>query len=107
MALRLTNDSDRSQVTSCASDNLKSLFSMLPILRTGEALMVGEAVNMPIRVVIDRPPKDKRPDSEDPTVVAPKGEDGRRIGGWTEKADNENYAPLVEAWRKKDPRVAT
>ena len=35
ISLRLTNDSDRSQVTSCASDNLKGLFSMLPILRRG------------------------------------------------------------------------
>ena len=49
IALRLTNDADRSQVTSCASDNLKGLFSMLPVLRTGEALIVGESVNMPIK----------------------------------------------------------
>jgi len=55
IALRLTNDSDQSQVSKCASDNLKGLFSTLPILRTGEALIVGEAVNMPIRAIIDRP----------------------------------------------------
>ena len=104
-ALRLTNDKDRGQVTSCASDNLKGLFSMLPILRTGEALIVGEAVNMPIRAIIDRPPEGRRPDSEDPLVVVPKGKDGKRIqtGGWTEAVTNENYKPLVEAWRKQDP----
>lgn len=104
-ALRLSNDKDRGQVTSCASDNLKGLFSMLPILRTGEALIVGEAVNMPIRTIIDRPPEGRRPDSEDPLVVVPKGKDGKRIrsGGWTEEVKNENYKPLVDAWRKQDP----
>lgn len=108
-ALRLTNDADRSQVTSCASDNLKGLFSMLPILRTGEALIVGEAVNMPIRAVIDRPPEGHRPDSEDPMAVVLKGPDGKRIhsGGWTEPVENENYKPLVEAWRKQDPNVGS
>lgn len=107
VALRLTNDLDRSQVTSCASDNLKGLFSMLPILRTGEALIVGEAVNMPIRAIIDRPPQGRRPDSDDPMVVAPKGTDGKRMkgGGWTEPVEHENYKPLVEAWRKQDPRA--
>lgn len=107
IALRLTNDSDRAQVTSCASDNLKSLFSMLPILRTGEALIVGEAVNMPIRAIIDRPVEGRRPDSDDPVVVVPRGADGKRVrsGGWTDPVKDENYKPLVEAWRKQDPRA--
>lgn len=105
LALRLTNDLDRTQVTSCASDNLKGLFSMLPILRTGEALIVGEAVNMPIRAIIDRPLEGRRPDSEDPMVVVPKGVDGKRVrtGGWTESVEDENYKPLVESWRRQDP----
>lgn len=105
VALRLTNESDRSQVTSCASDNLKGIFSMLPVLRTGEALIVGEAVNMPIRAVIDRPPEGRRPDSEDPEIVVPKDADGNRLrpGGWTEVAVGEDYGPLVEAWRKQNP----
>lgn len=107
VALRLTNDADRSQVMSCASDNLKGLFSMLPVLRTGEALIVGEAVNMPIRALIDRPAEGRRPDSEDPVVVVPKGADGIRIksGGWTESIESEDYKPLVEAWRKQDPNA--
>lgn len=108
-ALRLTNESDRGQVTSCASDNLKGLFSMLPILRTGEALIVGEAVNMPIRAIIERPPEGRRPNSEDPMVVVPMGNDGKRKrpGGWTEAVKNETYKHLVEAWRKQDPNADT
>ncbi len=107
-ALRLTNDQDRSQVTACASDNLKGLFSMLPILRTGEALIVGEAVNMPIRAIIDRPPEGRRPNSDDPVVVVPNAAGGKRIraGGWTETVTDENYALVVEAWRRQDPNVS-
>lgn len=107
LAMRLTNESDRSQVTSCASDNLKGLFSMLPILRTGEALIVGESVNMPIRAIIDRPPTGRRPESEDPLVVVPKDAGGSRVrsGGWTEAVQAEDYKPLVEAWRKQDPTI--
>jgi DNA helicase HerA-like ATPase len=105
VALRLSNDSDRAQVTSCASDNLKGLFSMLPILRTGEALIAGEAVNMPIRAIIDRPEEGRRPDSEDPIVVVPKNAQGQRIrsGGWTEPASGQDYKQMIEAWRKQDP----
>ncbi len=105
VAMRLTNEQDQGQVTRCVADNLKGLFSMLPILRTGEALIVGEAVNMPIRTVIDRPPVGCRPDSDDPLVVVPKGEDGKRIreGGWTEPPKAEDYKPLVEAWRYQNP----
>ena len=55
IAMRLTNESDQSQVTKCASDNFKGAVLNAAILRTGEALIVGEAVNMPIRAILDLP----------------------------------------------------
>lgn len=105
IALRLTNEADRGQIRSCSSDNLEGLFSMLPVLRTGEALIVGEAVSMPVRALIDLPPAGRRPDSEDPEVVVRKGGDGKRVrpGGWTELAEEEEYESLVEAWRRQNP----
>jgi len=107
IALRLTNDADRNQIASVSSDNLKGLFSMLPILRTHEALIVGEAVNMPIRARMDLPTEGRWPDSEDPMVVVPKGNDGKRKrpGGWTEPVKNEDYKPLVAAWRTLSPHA--
>jgi hypothetical protein len=105
VAMRLTNEADRSQIRSCSSDNLDGLFSLLPILRTGEALIVGEAVSMPVRALIDLPKDGRRPDSEDPEAVVRRGESGQRIrpGGWTEAANTENYRTLVDAWRHQDP----
>lgn len=104
VAMRLTNDSDRSQVRSCASDNLEGLFGMLPILRTGEALIVGEAVGLPMRTLVKPPPVGRRPDSEDPAAVVPLDKDGKplRPGGWTEKVAGEDYGTLVRCWRLQD-----
>ena len=105
-SLRLTNTTDRSHVRSAASDNLEGLFAMLPILRTGEAIIVGESVNIPIRTLIDRPNARRRPDSEDPSVVvAGSVEEGYETpGGWNQKRDPSDYAEAVELWRRQDAR---
>ena len=105
-ALRLTNSIDRGIVKSVASDNLEGLFDMLPVLRTGEAIIVGEAVNLPIRTLIDRPGPKRRPHSADPKVIVPGNEeDGYDSpGGWNQKRDPADYAEAVELWRKQNPR---
>lgn len=105
-ALRLSDGTDRSQVRGAASDNLEGLFAMLPVLRTGEAIIVGEAVNLPIRTVIDQPNKDRRPDSADPRVVVPGNEtDGfDSPGGWNQKRDPDDYAEALKTWRKQEAR---
>lgn len=104
-AMRLSNDTDRAHVTAAATDNLKGLFEMLPALRTGEAIIVGEAVALPIRAQIDPPPKGRRPDSDDPRVVVrgsieADGFDG--AGGWNQKRDKPDYAAVLRLWRKQD-----
>lgn len=104
-AMRLANDTDRGHVTSAASDNLKGLFDMLPVLRTGEAIVVGEAVSLPVRTLISPPSANRRPDSVDPRVVVRAypndGYDGP--GGWGQKRDLANYSAMVEQWRRQNP----
>jgi hypothetical protein len=104
ISLRLTNENDRGQIRSCASDNLEGLFAMLPILRTGEALVVGEAVGLPVRALIEPPPLSRRPDSDDPKVVLPLGPEGKPIGpgGWTDSTATEDFVALVKCWRLKN-----
>jgi hypothetical protein len=103
-SMRLSNDTDRGQVSNAASDNLKGLFDMLPVLRTGEAIIVGEAVSLPIRALIEAPPKNKRPDSVDPKVAVrgslENGYDG--AGGWNQKKDIPDYKAAVKLWRKQN-----
>jgi DNA helicase HerA-like ATPase len=67
IALRLTNSGDQSIVKSSAPDNLNSLIDLLPSLRTGEAIIVGEAIKIPsrVRLKLNVP----RPTSDDPKLV--------------------------------------
>jgi DNA helicase HerA-like ATPase len=67
VALRLTNSGDQSIVKSSAPDNLNSLIDLLPALRTGEAIIVGEAIKIPSRVRIRL--NNPRPTSDDPKLV--------------------------------------
>jgi hypothetical protein len=104
-AMRLANDTDRGHVTGAASDNLKGLFDMLPVLRTGEAIIVGEAVSLPVRTLISPPPPHRRPDSVDPRVVVRGNQnDGYEgPGGWGQPRDPVDYEAMVRQWRLQDP----
>lgn len=106
-ALRLTNASDRNHITSALSDNLDGLTGMLPILRTGEAIILGEAVKLPMRTTIEAPPKNRRPDSQDPIIYDEISlEDSQNPGGWGIKMeDNPHYEELIETWRAQNPRI--
>ena len=53
--LRLTNPVDQGYVGKLMSDTFSGLIDTLPALRQGEALIVGEAIPMPLRVQIDFP----------------------------------------------------
>lgn len=107
-ALRLANSVDRGHIGSALSDNLDGLTNMLPILRTGEAIVLGEAVKLPMRTLITPPPRNARPDSQDPIVYdeAPLDE-SQHPGGWgIPKEENPNYEELSEAWRSQNPRIS-
>jgi hypothetical protein len=44
--MRLANATERRYVVSTVSDNLEGLLAVLPVLRTGDAIALGEAVNL-------------------------------------------------------------
>ena len=55
LALRLTNDSDQGVVKRLMPDSLAGLINILPLLDTGEALLLGDAVLLPTRIKLDIP----------------------------------------------------
>lgn len=55
LALRLTNETDQSVIKRLMPDSLAGLTSILPLLDTGEALMLGDAVLLPSRIKLDMP----------------------------------------------------
>ena len=99
-AMRLANPIDRSHVTGAVTDNLEGLFSMLPALRVGEVIIVGEAVHLPMRTLVDPPAQDRKPDSSDPLVY-----EENMPGGWNRKKENSDYKAVLNVWRKQNPRA--
>lgn len=65
-SLRLSNSDDQGRIKSTIPDALSGLIDLLPALRTGEALIVGEGVQIPSRVRL--PLVEPRPRSNDPDV---------------------------------------
>jgi len=55
LALRLTNDTDQNVIKRLMPDSLVGLTAMLPMLDTGEALLLGDAVLLPTRIKLDQP----------------------------------------------------
>jgi len=97
ISMRLTNSQDRQQIISAASDNMNGIMSLLPVLRTGEAIIVGESVPLPMRTLVRMPAL--KPDSMDPVLV-----DSNEPGGWDKKREASDYAEVVQAWRSQNPK---
>lgn len=53
--LRVTNPDDQSFVQHVLPDHLSALSSMIPFFENGEALVAGECIVIPTKVVIDHP----------------------------------------------------
>ena len=100
IALRLTNSSDRGHVTAAVQDNMEGLLATLPALRTGEAIIVGEAVHLPMRVLIGANAPSARPDSDDPRVFTRAFEPG----GWNSPRTPSDYEEVIGLWRKQDQK---
>jgi len=90
VSLRLTNSADQGRVKSTVPDELSGLINLLPVLRTGEALILGEAIQMPSRIRIDL--IEPRPNSGDPNVS----------GLWSQaRGAVVDYASAITAWRRQ------
>ena len=96
-ALRLSNPTDRARVQGTLPDGLMGLLDVLPILRTGEAVITGEAAKLPMRCRVALPAKDFRPRSEDPVVST----------RWKLQRRAEGYDRVVASWRAQRPRAVT
>lgn len=109
ISLRLANATDRGHICSAVTDNLEGLTSMLPILKTGEAIILGEAVKLPMRTIIDAPPKNRRPDSQDPIVYEIYDEEySKEVGGWgIPMNSNPDYDEFLQVWRAQNPNYIT
>ncbi|WP_316395702.1 ATP-binding protein [Bradyrhizobium sp. 33ap4] len=89
IALRLSNPTDRARVKGALPDNLSGLMDLLPVLRTGEAIIAGEAARLPVRCRVFLPRREYRPNSHDPAVS----------DAWRSRRVAEGYDRVVASWR--------
>ena len=94
-ALRLSNPTDRERVRGTLPDGLVGLLDVLPVLRTGEAIVMGEAAKLPMRCRIALPPAERRPQSTDPEVSSQ----------WSLPRRSEGYDRVIASWRAQRPHA--
>lgn len=86
IALRLSNSADQGKIRAALPDSVAGLAAALPALRTGEAVISGEALVLPARALVDCP--DPLPRAEDPSLRA-----------WRDEPTIPDLAPALAAWR--------
>ncbi|RHR25118.1 ATP-binding protein [Clostridium sp. AF19-22AC] len=91
VALRMNNNKDRSHVRGAIQDELQTMIDLLPSLRTGEAIISGEAVQIPSRVQFYK------------LGNAPKGSDPNVVECWMHEpqVDALLYQKLVTMWQNQ------
>ena len=93
IALRMSNEQDQNFVQRALPDSVRSLVSVLPTLRTQEALVVGEGSVVPMRLRFNDLPEEHRPQSADVPFSS----------CWSaETADAAYVEAVVQRWRLQE-----
>jgi hypothetical protein len=89
IALRMTNGADRSKVSSALADDLGNLSAIIPSLRTGEALVIGETMPIPSRILFRKAMR--KTTGHDPEI-------GKRWSA-VNRPDPTHYKDALKKWR--------
>lgn len=89
VAMRLTNGDDQAVVRRLLPDSLGGFGDLLPVLDTGEALVVGDAILLPTRIRIAKPTNEPLSGTID------------FWDRWAEATDGAALAKAVESWRRQ------
>jgi len=89
LAMRLTNADDQGVVRRTLPDSLGGFADLLPVLDTGEAIVVGDATLLPTRIRIDPPAR------------APAGATIPFWSRWKTRPTADDLAAAVMSWRRQ------
>lgn len=93
VAMRLGNPDDQTYVRRLVPDAFSGLMNMLPALRTGEALLLGDSVPMPTRAMIDFP------------CPSPMSSDVEFSRWWAQGLHDVDVARIVKRWRARSRKL--
>ncbi|MDX2200222.1 MAG: ATP-binding protein [Phycisphaerae bacterium] len=88
--MRMNNPDDQEYAARVVSDQFRSLISLLPSLKPGEGFVIGDSVLMPMRTLIDLPPR------------LPRSNDVDFFGLWSQGAKPLGVETIVQRWWRKD-----
>lgn len=93
VVLRLNNPDDQAYVKKVVSDQFGNLVRMLPILRPGEAFVIGDAVLMPLRTLIELPKRLPRSGNMDFMTL------------WSKGSPDADVNSILDHWWRQDRRL--
>ncbi|MCK4342665.1 MAG: DUF87 domain-containing protein [Phycisphaerae bacterium] len=88
--MRMNNPDDQNYVARVVSDQFRSLINILPSMKPGEGFVVGDAVLMPMRTLIDLPPR------------LPRSGDVDFFGMWGRGNAEGDVEQIVDRWWRQD-----
>lgn len=90
VVMRMSNPEDQAYVKKVVGDQFAGVIEMLPVLRPGEAFIIGDSVIMPMRTLVDLP---------NPT---PMSGDADFFKIWSSETANSDIDEVIEHWRRQD-----
>lgn len=90
VVMRISNPDDQHYVSRVVGDHFAGVIDMLPILRPGEAFVIGDSVLMPMRILVTLP---------QPT---PRSADMDFFKHWTQPSTDCDLDEVIEHWRRQD-----
>ncbi len=90
VALRLSNPEDQNYIAKVVSDHFANLIDMLPVLKPGEGFVIGDAVLMPLRTLIDMPAR------------SPQSANVDFFRLWSQSVPGNDTDEVVSHWWKQD-----
>jgi DNA helicase HerA-like ATPase len=88
--MRMNNPDDQEYAARVVSDQFRSLISLLPSMKPGEGFIIGDAVMMPMRTLIDLPPR------------LPRSGDVDYFKMWSTPESQSNVEQIVDRWWRQD-----
>jgi DNA helicase HerA-like ATPase len=93
VVMRLSNPEDQHYVSRVVSDHFTSLIQMLPVLRPGEAFVIGDSVLMPMRTLVTLP---------EPTPLSANCD---FFKAWSREMPDSDIDEIIEHWRRQDRQM--
>ncbi len=88
--MRMNNPDDQNYASRVVSDQFRSLIDVLPAMRPGEGFIIGDAVLMPMRTLIDLPPR------------LPRSSDMDYFKLWHAGTEGGNVERIIDRWWRQD-----